>query len=148
MSTCLFIMQAQLALEDWRRDYNTVRPHSRVGWLAPAIYAANFLPQHGQGAALANGSAPWPAVPNCARWQPPDSQADWIRAGATSQGIMKRTKAEGVEVIIYEPALKEEDVFYNSRIYPMRTSSAAIEWPMCSANVVEKVYTRDSFGSD
>ena len=57
------LMQARLALEDWRRDYNTVRPHSRLGWLAPAVYAANFLPQHGQGAALANGSAPWPAVP-------------------------------------------------------------------------------------
>ena len=43
--------------------YNTVRPHSRLGWLAPAVYAANFLPQRGQGAALANGSAPWPNVP-------------------------------------------------------------------------------------
>ena len=57
------LMQARLALEDWRRDYNTVRPHSRLGWLAPAVYAANFSPQHGQGAALANGSAPWPTVP-------------------------------------------------------------------------------------
>ncbi len=28
------LMQARLALEDWRRDYNTVRPHSRLGWLA------------------------------------------------------------------------------------------------------------------
>lgn len=56
------LMQARLALEDWRRDYNTVRPHSRLGWLAPAVYAANFSSQHGQGAALA-GSAPWPEVP-------------------------------------------------------------------------------------
>ena len=37
----------------WKTDYNMVRPHSRLGWLAPAVYAANFLPQHGQGAALA-----------------------------------------------------------------------------------------------
>jgi putative transposase len=58
------LMHARLALEDWRRDYNTVRPHSRLGWLAPAVYAANFSPQHGQGAALADGSAPWPTVPN------------------------------------------------------------------------------------
>lgn len=29
---------------------------------APAVYTANFLPQHGQGAALANGSAPWPTA--------------------------------------------------------------------------------------
>ena len=30
------LMQARLALEEWRRDYNTVRPHSRIGWLTPA----------------------------------------------------------------------------------------------------------------
>ena len=54
------LMQARLALEDWRRDYNNVRPHSRIGWLTPAVYAAKFSPQPGQGAALAKGSAPWP----------------------------------------------------------------------------------------
>jgi OFA family oxalate/formate antiporter-like MFS transporter len=47
----------------WRRDYNNVRPHSRIGWLAPAVYAANLSPQSGQGAALAEGSAPWPIAP-------------------------------------------------------------------------------------
>jgi putative transposase len=57
------LMQARLALEDWRRDYNTVRPHSRIGWLTPAAYAAQFSPQPGQGAALRNGSAPWPVAP-------------------------------------------------------------------------------------
>ena len=57
------LMQARLALEEWRRDYNTIRPHSRIGWLAPAVYAAQFLPQRDQGAALRNGSAPWPAAP-------------------------------------------------------------------------------------
>jgi putative transposase len=56
------LMQARLALEDWRRDYNHVRPHSRIGWLAPAVYAAQFSPQQGQGAALRNGSAPWPVA--------------------------------------------------------------------------------------
>ncbi|MGH7880059.1 MAG: IS3 family transposase [Candidatus Binataceae bacterium] len=54
------LMQARLALEDWRRDYNTVRPHSRIGWLTPAVYASQFSPPPGQGAALRNGSAPWP----------------------------------------------------------------------------------------
>lgn len=58
------LMQARLALEEWRRDYNTVRPHSRISWLTPAAYAAKFLPQQGQGAALHNGSAPWPVAPN------------------------------------------------------------------------------------
>ena len=33
---------ARTALEDWRRDYNTDRPHSRLGWLTPAAYAATF----------------------------------------------------------------------------------------------------------
>ena len=57
------LAQARAALEEWRRDYNTVRPHSRIGWLTPADYAAQFLPQPGQGAALPNGSAPWPVAP-------------------------------------------------------------------------------------
>ena len=59
------LMQARLALEDWRRDYNNVRPHSRIGWLAPAVYAANLSSQSGQGAARADGSAPWPLLRLC-----------------------------------------------------------------------------------
>jgi putative transposase len=58
------LMQARLALEEWRRDYNTVRPHSRIGWVTPAAHAAQFSPQQGQGAALPDGSAPWPVAPN------------------------------------------------------------------------------------
>jgi putative transposase len=54
------LAQARIALEEWRRDYNTVRPHSRIGWLTPAEYAAQFSPQRGQGAALVKGSAPRP----------------------------------------------------------------------------------------
>jgi putative transposase len=56
------LMQARQALEEWRCDYNMVRPHSRIGWLAPAIYAATFSPPLGQDAALRNGSAPWPVA--------------------------------------------------------------------------------------
>ena len=54
------LAQARAALEEWRRDYNTVRPHSRIGWLTPAAYAEQFTMQRGQGAALTTGSAPWP----------------------------------------------------------------------------------------
>ncbi|MGC1563749.1 MAG: IS3 family transposase [Bradyrhizobium sp.] len=57
------LIQARLMLEEWRRDYNTVRPHSRIGWLTPAAYAAKFSPQRDQGAALPDGSAPWPVAP-------------------------------------------------------------------------------------
>jgi putative transposase len=53
------VMQARLALEEWRRDYNTVRPHSRISWLTPAAHAAKFSPQRDQGAALGDSSAPW-----------------------------------------------------------------------------------------
>jgi putative transposase len=56
------LMQARQALEEWRCDYNHVRPHSSIGWLAPAIYAATFSPPRGQGAALGNGSALWPVA--------------------------------------------------------------------------------------
>lgn len=56
------LMQARIALEEWRRDYNTVRPHSRIGWLAPAVYAVTLSPQPGQGG-LMNGPAPWPVAP-------------------------------------------------------------------------------------
>ena len=39
------LMQVSVALEEWRRDYNNVRPHSRIGWLTPAVHAAQFGPQ-------------------------------------------------------------------------------------------------------
>lgn len=55
------LAQARAALEEWRRDYNTVRPHSRIGWLTPAAYAATFTAPD-QGAALIEGSAPWPVA--------------------------------------------------------------------------------------
>jgi putative transposase len=57
------LMQARLALEEWRRDYNTVRPHSRIGWLTPAAYAATFSSQRAQSASPFDGSAPWPVAP-------------------------------------------------------------------------------------
>lgn len=57
------LAQARATLEEWRRDYNTVRPHSRIDWLTPAAYAATFSPQRAQGAALLNGFAPWPVAP-------------------------------------------------------------------------------------
>jgi putative transposase len=58
------LMQARVALQEWQRDYNTVRPHSRIGWLTPAAYASKFSPQPCQDAALCDGSAPWPVAPN------------------------------------------------------------------------------------
>jgi putative transposase len=35
------LLEARVVIEDWRIQYNTVRPHSRLGWRAPAVYAAS-----------------------------------------------------------------------------------------------------------
>jgi putative transposase len=50
----------RLALEAWRRDYNTVRPHSGIGWLTPAEQAAQFGSQWAKPLRSVNGSASWP----------------------------------------------------------------------------------------
>ncbi len=55
------LAQARAALEEWRRDYNTVRPHSRIAWLTPAAYAAKFSPQRAMTLRI-DGSAPWPVA--------------------------------------------------------------------------------------
>ncbi len=54
--------QARLALEDWRRDYNHVRPHSRIGWKTPAEYAAAFGARQAKALEPLDGSAPWPVA--------------------------------------------------------------------------------------
>jgi len=58
------LLQARAALEEWQRDYNEVRPHSRIGWLTPAVYASQFGSQWAKPLRLVGGHAPWPIAPS------------------------------------------------------------------------------------
>ena len=54
------LAQAKAALADWRNDYNTLRPHSRIGWHTPAEFAETFPSRRALTLRQMNGSAPTP----------------------------------------------------------------------------------------